>query len=214
MFARLYPKIVSKVTGAGKRAYIYFRKHQDGKDTWHYIRDGESLVVEGGPSTGKTSFINRLAEQLKRAGENVVYIDALEPMTTWVKAWKLFGKDIDKRIDIYMRTLPDIYYLIVDNAEKLTDSKKTTVLLELMQKARGTVVGCSQFSWLNPKLKVRLKSARMQNLGAGADTYDATMFLIVILIVVIAILGLSSLLFVAAAIRYIFQGVRMGGRKL
>ena len=54
----------------------------------------------------------------------------------------------------------------------------------------------------------------MQNLGAGSDTYDATMFLIVILIVVIAILGLSSLLFVAAAIRYIFQGVRMGGRKI
>ncbi len=214
MFARLYPKIVSKVTGAGKRAYVYFRKHKDGKDTWHYIRDGESLVVEGGPSTGKTSFLNRLSEQLKRAGENVVYIDALEPMTTWVKAWKLFGKDIDKRIDIYMRALPDTYYLIVDNAEKLTDSKKTTVLLELMQKARGTVVGCSQFSWLNPKLKVRLKSARMQSLGAGADTYDATMFLIVILIVIIAVLGLSSLLFVAAAVRYIFQGVRMGGRKL
>lgn len=214
MFARLYPKIVSKVTGAGKRVYVYFRKHQDGKDTWHYIRDGESLVVEGGPSTGKTSFINRLADQLKRAGENVVYIDALEPMTTWVKAWKLFGKDIDKRIDIYMRTLPETYYLIVDNAEKLTDSKKTTVLLELMQKARGTVVGCTQFSWLNPKLKVRLKSARMQSLGAGAETYDATMFLIVILIVIIAVLGMSSLLFVAAAVRYIFQGVRMGGRKL
>jgi hypothetical protein len=214
MFARLYPKIVSKATRAGQRVYVYFRKHQDGKDTWHYVRDGECLVVEGGPSTGKTSFINRLAEQLRRAGENVVYIDALEPMTTWVKAWKLFGKDIDKRIDIYMRTLPDIYYLIVDNAEKLTDSKKTTVLLELMQKARGTVVGCTQFSWLNPKIKVRLKNARMQSLGAGADTYDATMFLIVILIVIIAVLGMSSLLFVAAAVRYMFQGVRMGGRKI
>ena len=40
MFARLYPKIVSKATRAGQRVYVYFRKHQNGKDTWHYVRDG------------------------------------------------------------------------------------------------------------------------------------------------------------------------------
>ncbi len=214
MFARLYPKVKSTVTRAGKRVYVYFRRHQGGKDTWHYVRDGECLVVEGGPSTGKTSFIIRLSEQLRRAGENVIYIDALEPMGTWVKAWKLFGKDIDKRVDIYMRTLPETYYLIVDNAEKLAESRKMTVLVELMQKARGTVIGCTQFAWLNPKIKVRLKNARMQNLGAGADTYDATLFLVVILIAVVAVLGFSQLLFIAAAIRYMFQGIRMGGRKI
>ena len=61
---------------------------------------------------------------------------------------------------------------------------------------------------------MRLSDARVHSLGAGADTFDITYIVIAFLIIFVAVMGAHSLIFLAAAMRYMFQGTRMGGRKV
>ncbi|MDQ7787938.1 MAG: hypothetical protein RDU01_10035 [Thermodesulfovibrionales bacterium] len=55
---------------------------------------------------------------------------------------------------------------------------------------------------------------KVHNLGSGADTFDITYFIVAIMIVFVAIIGAHGLIFLAAAMRYMFQGTRMGGRRI
>lgn len=178
------------------------------------MKIGESLVVEGGPSTGKTSFLQKTVNKLEAAGENCIFINATLPIGDWVKEYRLFGKNLEKRIEFFLRQLPKTYYLIIDNAEKLNDSRKLELILYLMEHARSVIVGCGRFGILNPKLKTRLKNTKIHHLGTGVDTFDITYFVIAILILVVAVMGASNLIFLAAAFRYMFQGTRMGGKNL
>jgi hypothetical protein len=47
-----------------------------------------------------------------------------------------------------------------------------------------------------------------------ADTFDITYFVVAMLIIFVALTGSHSIIFLAAAFRYLFQGTRMGGRKV
>ena len=178
------------------------------------VKIGETIVIEGGPSTGKTEFLKKTIRQLETSGEKTLLINANLPVTDWVRDFRLFGKNLDNRIDYLLKTLPDKFYLLIDNAEKITDSRKLELALVLIEKSRSAIISCSNFSHLISKLKVRLSDARVHSLGAGADTFDITYIVIAFLIIFVAVMGAHSLIFLAAAMRYMFQGTRMGGRKV
>jgi hypothetical protein len=205
----LYPKIFKQ----GKSVFLYLRRDQNGKQADELLKVGESVVVEGGPSTGKTSFLSKTLKALDVSGEKCIFINATLPIGDWVREYKLFGKNLERRIDLFLSTLPERFYLIIDNAERLQDSKKLEIVLYLLEKARSTIVGCTRQGFLNPKIKVRLNNARVYNLGTGADTFDITYFVVAIMIVVVALTGHHSIIFLAAAFRYLFQGTRVGGRR-
>lgn len=205
----LYPKIFKQ----GKSVFLYLRSNQNGKQADELLKIGESVIVEGGPSTGKTSFLNKTKDALEAAGEKCIFINATLPIGDWVRDYKLFGKNLERRIDLFLSSLPERFYLIIDNAERLQDSRKLEIVLYLLEKARSTIIGCTRQGLLNPKLRVRLNNARVYNLGTGADTFDITYFVVAIMIVVVALTGHHSIIFLAAAFRYLFQGTRIGGKK-
>ncbi len=206
---RLYPKIQR----IKDKAFLYLHRYNNGKHTTEILKVGESVIVEGGPSTGKTSFLQKTIQKLEEAGERCVFINATLPTGDWVKEYRLFGKNLDARLDYFTRTLPEKFYLVIDNAERLQDSRKLEIVLSLLEKARSSVIGCTRYSYLNPKLKVRLSKSKVHSLGTGTDTFDITYFVIAIMITVVALIGAHHLVFLAAAFRYIFQGTRAGGRK-
>lgn len=207
---RIYPKIKK----ATNNVFLYLQKVGNGKHEHILVKLGETVVVEGGPSTGKTEFLKKTIRQLEGNGERALFINANLPISDWVKEFRLFGKTLDNRIDYLLKTLPEKFYLLIDNAEKITDSRKLELTLLLIEKARSSVISCSNFTHLISKLKVRLKDARVHSLGAGADTFDITYMVIAFMIIIVALMGAHSLIFVAAAMRYMFQGTRIGGKKI
>lgn len=207
---RLYPN-VNKIKD---KVYFYIRKFKNGKLEDELLKVGECVIVEGGPSTGKTSFLNKTVKKLDEAGEKCIFINATMPLGDWVKDYRLFGKSLDKRVDFFLSSLPERFYLIIDNAERLSDSRKLEILLFLFEKARSVILGCTRQGLLHPKLKVRLSNVKVHNLGSGADTFDITYFIVAIMIVIVALVGAHHLIFLAAAMRYMFQGTRMGGRRI
>ncbi len=207
---RIYPKV--------KRLYnsvfLYLQKVGNGKHEHILVKLGETIVIEGGPSTGKTEFLKKTMQKLDAEGEKYLYINANLPISDWVKDYKLFKKNLDARIDYLLNTLPEKFYLLIDNAEKVTDSRKIELILLLIEKARSSVITCSSFNHLISKLKVRLKDAKVHSLGSGADTFDITYIIIAGMIIIVALVGAYNLVFLAAAMRYMFQGTRIGGKKL
>ncbi len=194
--------------------FLYLQKVGNGKHEHILIKLRDTVVIEGGPSTGKTEFLKKTIHKLDNEGERYIYINANLPVSDWVKDFKLFKKNLDSRIDYLIQTLPDKYYLLIDNAEKINDSRKLELVLLLIEKARSSIIACSNFNYLNSKLKVRLKDAKVHSLGAGADTFDITYFIVAMLVIFVALTGSHSIIFLAAAFRYLFQGTRIGGRRI
>ncbi len=206
---RIYPKI-QKIRD---KVFLYLHQYNNGKHTTEILKVGESVVIEGGPSTGKTSFLQKTIRKLESSGEKCVYINASMPTGDWVKDYKLFGKNLESRIELFLRTLPEKFYLVIDNAERLQDSRKLEIVLVLIEQSRSAVIGCTRFAFLHPKVKVRLNNVKIHSLGTGADTFDVTYFFLALMITVVALIGAHNLVFLAAAFRYMFQGTRMGGKK-
>ncbi len=176
---------------------------------------GQIVLIEGGPSSGKTRCLERSMEKLKeKQGAMTIFIDAQENMTAWLRDVALpipaTGTD---RVRQTARHMPEGFYLFLDQAEAVTPAKMD-VVLTLMSKARAVMVAASSFGHLHPRLKARCREAKIITLGAGADTFDVTYLLIAVIIIVVAMLGYYQIVFLAAAMRYLFQGLRIGGRKL
>jgi hypothetical protein len=207
---RMYPKIKRTANSV----FLYLQRVGNGKHEHILVKLGETIVIEGGPSTGKTAFLKKTLKQLSDNGEKALFVNAALPVTDWVKEFKLFGKTLDTRLDYLLNNLPDTFYFVLDNAEKITDSRKLEICLLLIEKSRSTVIACSNFTHLTSKLKVRLGEAKVYSLGAGADTFDITYFIVAIMIIIVAIMGAHHLIFLAAAMRYMFQGTRIGGKKV
>lgn len=207
-------KIYPKIKRVANNAFLYLQKVGNGKHEHILVKIGETVVIEGGPSTGKTEFLKKTMQKLDVEGEKYLYINANLPVSDWVKDFKLYKKNLDSRIDYLLNTLPEKFYLLIDNAEKITDSRKLELVLLLIEKARSSIIACSSFNHLISKLKVRLKDAKVHSLGAGADTFDITYMVIAVMIVIVALMGAHNLIFLAAAMRYMFQGTRLGGRKI
>jgi len=176
---------------------------------------GKMILIEGGPRSGKTRCLRRSMEKLKvQEGVSTVFIDGQDNMTSWLRDVALpVPATGTERVRQTARLIPEGFYLFLDQAEAITPAK-LEVILTLMDKARSVMVATTSFGRLHPRLKARCREARIITLGAGADTFDVTYLLIAVIIIVVAMLGYYQIVFLAAAIRYLFQGLRIGGSKL
>ena len=209
-------KLFSYIQKIGRHSYVCFSLKAGTKRVDQFkLKIGQVVVVEGGPLAGKTKFLKRLLEQIQEVGENVFFIDATQAVTKWFSVIPLPVKMTAARgLRWKLDNLPLVFYLLVDNAQTVNEGQKLETLLTVIEKARSVVVATRSFSQLHPRLQARMREAKVISLGCGADTFDITYFIVAIGIIVVALAGYHHLIYLAAALRYLFQGMRIGGRKI
>jgi hypothetical protein len=207
-----------------QRVYSYFergslrlrvKKSRADKETF-VLAPGKKVIIEGGPGSGKEKFLQQTVQHLTKQGINYVRLDCDTPKSQWLAEYKLPVKvtNTDRRLrEIIERSLPDNFYLILENAQSISASKLDTVF-RLNNKARSLIVTTNHFNELNKSLRAQLFQAKLITLGVGADTFDCTMIIMACIVVSLALLGYNDLVFTVAAIRYLFQGMRMGGKPI
>jgi hypothetical protein len=204
------------IKNKGRRSYLRFKRRDHGGDqaSYVYLQAGQPLILIGGVQTGKTRKLNTLKALMEKYEEPVIYLDGLLPLGDWVANYE--GKNILTRTESLLDLATKDTYLIIDNAERINDSRKLDTALKLLVKGRNMVVACDKLGNLNWKLRRRLelKGARIEYLGVGGEMFDATMVLVAILVGFIALIGAMNWLLSVAAMRYLFQGIRIGGRKV
>lgn len=204
-------KIFSKLKQVSfKKFFSNFFEYKDITKEINDIIEGETIVVEGGPATGKTTKLNELMDKKKLEGNKVFYIDANKTIKEWVKGFNIFGKSSEQRI-VFMFSACSDAYLFIDNGEKITDTK-IDVILQVIENAKGVVIACNDYRRLNPKLKNRIIDAKLISLGSGIEPLDVTYIVVACLIILMAIVGDISFLFMAAATRYMFHGFRYASK--
>lgn len=200
---------------AGRQTYLRFKRraHRGANATYRQLKLGQPLIIVGGVKTGKTKKLDTLRSHLEFHKQKVVFIDAMLSMSDILRDYE--GKNLSMRQAAFLDSIDDEAYVLIDNAEKVTDSKKLVVVLWALEKCRNMVVTCNSINGLNWKLRRRLelKGALIEHLGHGGQTFDMTLILVGVLVVLISISGAMNLLFGAAALRYLFQGIRAGSRK-
>jgi hypothetical protein len=200
----------------GKKTYLRFKRraHRQDKASYTTLKLGQPLIIVGGVKTGKTKTLETLKAHLEYHKQKVIYIDAMLNLSDILREFE--GKNATERQANMLNAVDSETYVIVDNAEKVTDSKKLVVVLWLFEKCRNMVVACNHINGLHWKLKRRLelKGALTEHLGHGGQTFDMTLILVAVLVVFIALTGALELLLGAAALRYLFQGIRVGNNKI
>jgi hypothetical protein len=174
------------------------------------ISEGEVLVIEGGPATGKTRMLNELMEVRRSKGDKVFYIDANKTIKEWTKDFNIFGKTSEQRM-FYMINICSNAFVFIDNGDKITDSK-VDAIIQTIEVAKGVVISCIDFRRLNPKIKNRIADAKLFSLGNGIEPLDITYIIVACLIIVMAVIGDVNFLFMAAAVRYMFHGFRYASK--
>jgi SAM-dependent methyltransferase len=172
-------------------------------------------VLEGGAGVGKSTYLRELEQLLIDEGYRVYFINASSAMSEWFKELPLPLKKTDVKVNYILNTLPEEFYLLVDNADSIPNTsgnKKYAVIEKLLFKAKGAVIACQHFNNLSPSLKARLKNCKRLYAGSGALGFDVTYILLAVIVIVVALIGQHHLIFIAAALRYMFQGMRIGGR--
>ncbi|MFN3481013.1 MAG: AAA family ATPase [Thermodesulfovibrionales bacterium] len=179
--------------------------------------DKKIVILEGGPGVGKTTALKDRQQELTDQGITVYYINATEPITAWFKDYvPLPFKRAEALVSYFLNTLPNEFYLLIDNADSVTntsDNRKTKILEQLLLKAKGATISCQHWGNLAPSLKARLKDAERKFIGSGNLGFDITYILLALIIIAVALMGQHNLIFIAAAMRYMFQGLRIGGRQ-
>lgn len=177
-----------------------------------YLRDGQPVIIEGGPNTGKSQRLQTLARQFEANGERVLVVDALLPLGDTLV--DLPGKRLSDRIPLFLRQCEGSV-LLLDNAHlAAAQGRKLDLLVRAVERAKRVVVTCSRVGELPWRLRARLepKNPKAVTLGGGGRTFDITYILVAVVVVFFMLAGLHSLVFLAAAIRYIFYGINRGGR--
>ncbi len=191
------------------------KKARADKETF-VLAPGRKAVIEGGPGSGKNKFINQTVNHLTKNGINYIRLNCDAPKSQWLTEYKLPIKVVntDKRLkETIERCLPDNFYLILENAHSISASK-LDITFRLINKARSLIVTTDHFNQVNRTLKAQLFQAKLITLGTGADTFDMTMIVMACIVVSLALLGYRDLVFTVAAIRYLFQGMKMGGKSI
>lgn len=170
--------------------------------------NGSFIIVEGGYYTGKSDLLLKTKRNLIDMGYNVICLNASDYFNEWLRDYSLLGKTLDKKISYFLASLPDNFILLIDNADKIQDSKKMDFILTLINKSYSALLSCIKSSFLNPRLRTRLNNYYFVHLGSGGSQTDFTYFLIAALIILVALTGQFNIVFMAAAFRYLFQGVR------
>lgn len=172
-------------------------------------------IIEGGPGSGKSTALADMRQQLIDEGKRVIYINAATPIMKWFDDLPLPFKKTSSRINYVLNTLPDEFYLLVDNADAIPNTsgnERYQIIETLLFKAKGGVLACQNFRNLSPSLQARLKDAKRRFQGSGSVAFDMTYIVLAVIIVAVAMMGQHNLIFIAAAMRYMFQGMRIGGR--
>jgi len=194
---------------------LRIKKARADKETF-VLAPGRKAVIEGGPGSGKNKFINQTINHLTKNGISYVRLDCDAPKSQWLTEYKLPIKVVntDKRLrETIERCLPENFYHILENAHSISASK-LDITFRLINKARSLIVTTDHFNQVNRTLKAQLFQAKLITLGTGADTFDMTMIIMACLVVSLALLGYRDLVFTVAAIRYLFQGMKMGGKSV
>lgn len=172
-------------------------------------------IIEGGPGSGKSTALADIRQQLIDEGKKVIYINAAFPITKWFDDLPLPFKKTNSRINYVLNTLPDEFYVLVDNADAIPNTSgndRYQIIEDLLFKAKGGVLTCQHFRNLSPSLQARLKNAKRRFQGSGAVAFDMTYIVLAVVIIAVAMMGQHNLIFIAAAMRYMFQGMRFGGK--
>jgi len=209
-------KLFARLQRIGKRTYVSLSVKRGTRRMEHFrLKVGQIVVVEGGPLAGKTKFLRRLHQRLTEAQEPVLFIDASRAITEWLKEVPLPAPQGARRaLAFRLAHLPKRFYLLIDNADRLAEGQKLETALHVIDRARSVVCATRSFSLLHVRLQARFREAKIVSLGCGADTFDATYIVIAVAIIVIALSGYYHLVILAAAMRYLFQGMRIGTRRL
>lgn len=173
-----------------------------------HLISGSFIIVEGGYYTGKSDLLKRTKESLLDMGYHVICLNASNYFNEWLRDYSLLGKTLDKKISYFLASLPDNFILLVDNADKIQDSRKMDFILTLINKSSSVLLSCIKSSFLNPRIRSRLTNHYFIHLGSGGSQTDFTYFLIAALIILVALTGHINIVFMAAAFRYLFQGAR------
>lgn len=196
----------------GKATYLRFKRRITRQDTAAYtqLHLGQPLIIVGGVRTGKTKKLLTLKAHIESNGGKVVYLDGFLNFGDMVKHYE--GKNQGERQQALAADIDDQTYIIIDNAEKVKDSRKITAAVDALERCRNMVVSCNGLDYINWKLRRRLelKGAKIEHLGHGGATFDATLVIVAVVVAVIALSGAVQFLLGAAAFRYMFQGINKG----
>ena len=168
------------------------------------------MIIEGGPNTGKSQKLQGLAQKFEAEGERVLVVDALLPLGDILV--NLPGKRLSDRIPLFLRQCEGSV-LLLDNAHlAAAQGRKLDLLVQAVERAKRVVMTCSRIGELPWRLRARLepRMPRVVPLGAGGRTFDATYILVAVALVFLVMAGLHTYVFLAAAVRYLFWGIRRG----
>lgn len=198
---------VRRLAGAAR---LILRERWGSEQRETYLRDGQPVIIEGGPNTGKSQKLQALARQYAAEGERVLVVDALLPLGDILA--NLPGKRLSDRIPLFLRQCEGSI-LLLDNAYlAATQGRKLDLLVRAVERAKRVVVTCSRVGELPWRLRARLdpKIPRVVPLGSGGRTFDATYILVAMALVFLVMADLHAYVFLAAAVRYLFWGIRRG----
>ncbi|MFN3396893.1 MAG: hypothetical protein ACK4Z9_08920, partial [Thermodesulfovibrionales bacterium] len=75
-------------------------------------------IIEGGAGTGKSSYLRDMQQRLLDEGKTVFYINAPDYIGTWFKDYvPLPFKRAEALVNYFLNTLPETFYLLIDNAD-------------------------------------------------------------------------------------------------
>ncbi|MEM4168197.1 MAG: hypothetical protein QXW98_07110 [Candidatus Caldarchaeum sp.] len=204
-----------------KRAFTRVREHKHVhfkvRSALKYVEEihlniGEVLVIEGGAEE-RAKATDQIRRVLERHGIRYLFVDAIEPKSNWLKDYKLPipSQNHDDRINNIIRfeagtKRGDSFYLIIQNADKISDAKVNTVL-KLIEASRSTVMLTTNVDEINKRV-IAMQKPRLISLGTARNTYDVTYPIIALLMIIVILAGHSEAVFLAAAARYLFVGMR------
>ncbi|MFN3480656.1 MAG: hypothetical protein ACK415_09750 [Thermodesulfovibrionales bacterium] len=174
-------------------------------------------IIEGGAGTGKSSYLRDMQQRLLDEGKAVYYINASDAFALWFKEYvPLPFKKAEALVNYFLNTLQPPFCILIDNADSIpqtSDNRKTKIIEQLLIRAEEAYITCKHYNNLSASLKARLKDAERQFIGSGSTAFDITYMLLALIIIAVALMGQHNLIFIAAAMRYMFQGLRIGGRQ-
>jgi len=176
-----------------------------------HVKIGEVIVIEGGAEE-REKVASQLAGVFERAVPKAPYlfIDANLPKSEWLSDIPLtVPASGDERLELALKKITEAsgsFYLVIENADKITDSK-IPIARRIIKSARSVIMLTPNVDMLNRRLMGSLPKPRLISLGTARNTYDITYPVIGALMIMLIVLGHHEIVFLAAAMRYIFVGM-------
>lgn len=189
----------------GRRFAYWIEKDYSRVISQKYIRKNTPLLIEGGAGSGKSTQLKRFCEFLIKEGYHVIMWDCNEPLSRLLPPAERRGEDITERFNKLLGSISSNgakTALILDDAEVLK-GRKLEYAVKLMQQAKWILVGANNMNHLSPKLRYRLKNARILSLH-NPEPIDITwVFMVALGLGLLIIVGWQALIPIFM-LRYLF----------